>query len=114
MESDPQSVPTLIKAIDRDVAATPDTGNWVNDEVRYAGLTAAFPDAVSCDFKARELGPNGEHSLYDLRRCFDIGWECGFRGPWCLEHAHSDRTRLFKDLTLLRDRLRGWMRDGKG
>jgi hypothetical protein len=110
MESDPQSVPKLIKAIDRDVAATPDTGNWANNEVRYAGLKAAFPYAVSCDFKARTLGPNGEHALYDLKRCFEAGWECGFRGPWCLEHAHSDRSQLFKDLTFLRDQLRDWMR----
>ncbi len=110
MESDPQSVPKLVKAIDRDVAATPDTGNWENDDVRYAGLKAAFPHAVSCDFKARTLGPNGEHALYDLKRCFEAGWECGFRGPWCLEHAHSDRTQLFKDLIVLRDQLRGWMK----
>ncbi|MBI1311943.1 TIM barrel protein [bacterium] len=53
MESDPQSVPKLIAAIDRDVSATPDTGNWASDEVRFAGLKAAFPYAVSCDFKAR-------------------------------------------------------------
>ena len=110
MESDPQSVPKLIKAIDRDVAATPDTGNWENDDVRYAGLKAAFPHAVSCDFKARTLGPNGEHALYDLKRCFEAGWKCGFRGPWCLEHAHSDRTQLFRDLILLRNQLRAWMK----
>lgn len=110
MESDPQSVPKLIKAIERDIAATPDTGNWENDDVRYAGLKAAFPHAVSCDFKARTLGPNGEHALYDLKRCFEVGWECGFRGPWCLEHAHSDRTQLFKDLIVLRDQLCGWMK----
>jgi len=110
MESNPQSVPKLIKAIDRDVAATPDTGNWVDNEVRYAGLKAAFPYAVSCDFKARTLGPNGEHDLYDLQRCFEVGWECGFRGPWCLEHAHRDRSQLFKELALLRDRLRDWMK----
>jgi hypothetical protein len=110
MESDPQSVPKLIKAIDRDIAATPDTGNWKDNDVRYAGLKAAFPHAISCDFKARTLGSNGEHALYDLKRCFQVGWECGFRGPWCLEHAHSDRTQLFKDLSLLRDQLRGWMK----
>lgn len=114
MESDPQSVPKLIRAIDRDIAATPDTGNWENNEIRYAGLKAAFPHAISCDFKARTLGPDGQHTLYDLKRCFEVGWECGFRGPWCLEHAHRDRTQLFKDLVLLRDRLRQWMKDAGG
>lgn len=109
MQSDPASVPTLIKALARDVVATPDTGNWTSDEVRYAGLAATFPLAYSCDFKARELGPNGEHTLYDLRRCFQIGWDLGFRGPWCFEHAHADRAQLWRELGLLRDMLRGWM-----
>lgn len=109
MESDPQSVVKLIKAIDRDVAASPDTGNWKNDSIRFPGLAATFPHAVTCDFKARQLGPNGEHPLYDLKRCFQTGWDTGFRGPWCLEHAHADRKQLFRDLTKLRDMLRGWM-----
>ena len=108
MESDTQSVPKLIKAIDRGVVSTPDTGNWANNDLRYDGLKAAFASAVSCDFKARQLGPNGEHALYDLKRCFDVGWDTGFRGPWCLEHAHPDRAKLFAELTLLRDMLRRW------
>lgn len=109
MDDDPQSVPRLIEAIDRDVAASPDTGNWASDKVRYAGLAEAFPLAVTCDFKARQLGPEGEHSAYDLRRCFDVGWKAGFRGPWCLEHANADRAALFRELALLRDMLRRWM-----
>ena len=108
MESDPQSVPKLIAAIDREVVSTPDTGNWATNAVRYDGLKAAFPSAVSCDFKARTLDPQGGHALYNLERCFEVGWESGFRGPWCLEHAHSDRTKLFAELTLLRDMLRRW------
>jgi hypothetical protein len=109
MSSDPASVPRLIEAIDRDVAASPDTGNWTSDEVRYAGLAKAFPLAVTCDFKARELGPEGQHAKYDLKRCFEVGWSAGFRGPWCLEHANRDRETLFRELALLRDMLRGWM-----
>lgn len=109
MESDPQSVVKLIKAIDSDVAASPDTGNWKDDSVRFPGLAATFPYAVTCDFKARQLGTNGEHPLYDLKRCFQTGWDAGFRGPWCLEHAHADRKQLFRDLSLLRDMLRMWM-----
>jgi hypothetical protein len=112
MSSDPQSVPRLIEAIDRDVAASPDTGNWTSDEVRYAGLAQAFPLAVTCDFKARELGAKGEHAKYDLKRCFEVGWSAGFRGPWCLEHANRDREALFRELALLRDMLRGWMAQG--
>jgi hypothetical protein len=111
MESDPESVPKLVKAIDRNVAVSPDTGNWKDNSVRYEGLAAAFPLAVSCDFKARKLGPNGEHELYDLKRCFEVGWKTGFRGPWCLEHANSNRDDLFRELALLRDMLRGWMKE---
>ena len=113
MESDPHSVPNLIEAIARDVVSTPDTGNWASDEIRYAGLKAAFASAVSCDFKARTLGPNGEHSQYDLERCFDVGWQSGFHGPWCLEHADADRTKLFTELALLRDMLKPWMAERK-
>ena len=110
MQGDPESVPKLLKAIDRNVAACPDTGNWSSNEVRYAGLAKVFPLAVTCDYKARQLGPQGEHALYDLKRCFEIGWSAGFRGPWCLEHANRDRSALFRELALLRDMLRKWMK----
>jgi hypothetical protein len=113
MESDPETVPRLIKEVDRNLAACPDTGNWSSDEVRLAGLARMFPLAVSCDFKARELGPAGEHTAYDLHRCFEIGWKAGFRGPWCLEHAHPDRQQLFRELVLLRDSLGKWMASSK-
>lgn len=111
METDPQSVVKLIKAIDRDVAACPDTGNWANNGTRYAGLAASFPLAVTCDFKARTLSETGEHPLYDLKRCFTIGNAAGFRGPWCLEHANPDRDALFRELTMLRDMLHRWMKN---
>jgi hypothetical protein len=111
MESDPQSVVKLIKAIDRDVAACPDTGNWANNETRYAGLAASFPLAGTCDFKARTLSKTGEHKLYDLKRCFSIGHAAGFRGPWCLEHANPDRDVLFRELTMLRGMLHRWTKE---
>jgi hypothetical protein len=113
MQTEADSVAALIRAIDRDVAASPDIGNWIDNPVRYAGLEKTFPLAVTCDFKARELGPGGEHPLYDLRRCFEIGWKAGFRGPWCLEHAHADRKTLVRELCLLRDMLRGWMKEAR-
>jgi hypothetical protein len=111
MEADPRSVVRLVEAVGRNVAACPDTGNWASNAVRYEGLKLTFPKAATCDFKARQLGPDGSHDAYDLRRCFTIGWEAGFRGPWCLEHANPDRTVLFRELALLRDLLRQWMRD---
>ncbi len=111
MQSDPESVVRLVKAIGHDVVACPDTGNWDSNEIRYAGLAKTFPLAVTCDFKARQLGANGEHALYDLKRCFEIGWKAGFRGPWCLEHANQDRKTLFRELAMLRDVLRGWMKE---
>lgn len=110
MQSEPEAAAQLMDAIGEGVAASPDTGNWVNDEVRYAGLARMFPRAVTCDFKARELGPNGEHKAYDLQRCFQAGWEAGFRGPWCLEHAQEDWATLKRNLAFLRDSLRAWMK----
>jgi len=111
MQADPKSVVKLINAIGKNVSACPDTGNWDSKELRYAGLAETFPIATTCDFKARTLGPNGEHALYDLKRCFEIGWKAGFYGPWCLEHANSDRKTLFQELGLLRDMLRRWMKE---
>ncbi|GAB4139205.1 MAG: hypothetical protein Tsb009_07970 [Planctomycetaceae bacterium] len=113
MEDDPHSVVKLIKAVGHNVAASPDTGNWKNNAIRYAGLAKTFPHAVTCDFKARQLGPKGEHKLYDLKRCFEIGWQAGFRGPWCLEHANRNRKTLFRELAMLRDMIRGWMKTKK-
>jgi hypothetical protein len=107
--SDAEAIPEVIRAVGEGVAAQPDTGNWINNDVRYAGLAKAFPLAASCDFKARALGAGGEHPEYDLKRCFDIGWDAGFRGPWCFEHSHSDLTTLYRELALLRDLLRGWI-----
>jgi hypothetical protein len=111
MEDDPDSVAKLIKAVGKDIAVSPDTGNWKDNTLRYTALAKTFPLAVTCDFKARQLGPKGEHKLYDLKRCFEIGWKVGFHGPWCLEHANRDRKTLFRELALLRDMLRGWMKD---
>ena len=111
MQSDPESVVKLVKAIGHQVAACPDTGNWDSDELRYAGLAKTFPIAVTCDFKARAIGPRGEHPLYDLKRCFEIGWQAGFRGPWCFEHANKDQGQLLKELGMLRDMLQTWMKE---
>ena len=108
MQDDPDAIPQVIQAVGVGLHAQPDTGNWT-DRSRYDGLTNAFPLAVSCDFKARELGPNGEHAAYDLHRCFTIAWQSGFRGPWCFEHAHDELSGLCRDLILMRDMLRKWM-----
>lgn len=108
MQADANSVVDLVKAIGHNVAAGVDTGNWDSNELRYEGLKKSFPLAATCDFKARKLGPNGEHPLYDLRKCFDIAWASGFRGPWCLEHANPDTKTLFHELELLRSMLRKW------
>lgn len=108
MQPDADSVATLVKAIGSNVAAGVDTGNWDGNEVRYPGLEKSFPLAVTCDFKARRFGPNGEHKEYDLRRCFDIAWANGFRGPWALEHANPDTKALLAGFAKLRDMLRQW------
>ena len=108
MQSDSSSVASLVRSIGHNVAAGVDTGNWDNNELRYDGLEKTFPLAATCDFKARAMGPSGEHPLYDLRRCFDIAWASGFRGPWCLEHANVNTAGLLREFCLLRDMLRQW------
>lgn len=110
MDSEAGSIPEVVKAVGRNIAASPDTGNWSDNAVRYAGLAAAFPLAVTCDFKAMKIAPNGEHPAYDLKRCFQTGWSAGFRGPWCLEILEKDRALLFRNLALVRDWLRSWMK----
>jgi hypothetical protein len=109
METDPDSIVSLIKAVDRNLAASPDTANWNTNEIRYQGLERSFPSAVTCDFKPKRLGPDGEHTAYDLKRCFTIGWDAGFRGPWCLEHTNRDAEQLFRELRRLRDQLPQWI-----
>lgn len=112
MSRDADSLPRVIAAVGEGVAAQPDTGNWAAD-VRYAGLEKAFPLAVTCDFKAFQLGVAGEHADYDLRRCFDIAWRAGFRGPWCFEHFNEDLTAMWHDLRLLRDLIRRWTKESE-
>jgi len=111
MQNDPNSVVNLIRDVDRDLPASPDTGNWSNNEVRYPGLTKTFPLAATCDFKAKTLGPNGEHTAYDLEKCFRIGWEAGFRGPWCIEHGNRDLKKLYLELCQVKAMLARWMRE---
>jgi sugar phosphate isomerase/epimerase len=111
MKDDPDAIPAIVAAVGRGLRAQPDTGNWT-DAARSDGLARAFPHAASCDFKFLTLTPDGDHAHYDLRRCFQIGWDAGFRGPWCFEHFHSDLNALFRDLAFMRDRLREWARSG--
>jgi hypothetical protein len=110
MKDDPEAIPAILKAVGPGLAAQPDTGNWT-DEARYRGLELAFPHAVSCDFKFFALGPDGSHAAYDLKRCFDIGWTAGFRGPWCFEHSHQELPELLRGMKRLRDLLRDWMKN---
>ncbi len=110
MQSDAEAIPRIIHAVGPELKAQPDTGNWT-DAARYDGLAKAFPFAASCDFKARELAADGTHQAYDLKRCFDLGWQAGFRGPWCFEHFHDDLAQLFREMGQLRDMLRRWMKN---
>lgn len=95
------------------IALGPDTGNWISNEVRYRGLELTFPRAVTCDFKAKVLGSQGEHEAYDLRRCFEIGWEAGFRGPWCFEYGHAEFEKAKAGIALLRNSLREWIKEAQ-
>jgi hypothetical protein len=110
ISSDPDVLPKFIKAVGEGIAASPDTGNWT-DKVRYEGLAKAFPLAVTCDFKAFMLGPGGAHPKYDLKKCFEVGWKAGFRGPWCLEHFNETLPGLLAGMKTLRGMLKQWMRE---
>ncbi len=112
MQGDPDAIPNVIQAVGGELKSQPDTGNWT-DAARYDGLTKAFPFAVSCDFKARDFAADGTHEAYDLKRCFDIGWAAGFRGPWYFEHFHNDLPQLFREMGVLRDMLRRWIQHSK-
>ncbi len=110
MKSKPDAIPGLIQAVGAGLAASPDIGNWT-DEARYEGLAKSFPLAVTCDFKAFAFDAEGKHPAYDLKRCFQIGWEAGFRGPWCFEHFHASLSELFKEMIKLREMVEEWTKE---
>ena len=105
MREQPSAIASIVKTIGQNVAACPDTGNW-DDDVRDLGLQKSFPCAASCDFKVWELGANHVHARYDLKKCFDIGWKAGFRGPWVIELMQDD-ANFAKNARYVRDLLSG-------
>ncbi len=117
MESDPDAVVNLLESINQDLPAIRyalagvDTGNWSSNEVRYPALEKTFPCAVTCDFKVKALGPDGEHPAYDLKQCFDIARASGFRGPWAIEHGNKDRKQAFAEISRIAAWLREWSKD---
>lgn len=113
IEPDPHVIPRLIEALDLRIAASTDLANW-DPAVRYEGLARSFPYAVTCDFKTRGLTAAWEHPAYDLRRCFEIGWEAGFRGPWCIEHLNPDSSVILEQLRWLKDQLDSWIQEAHG
>lgn len=110
IKNDAEALPRIVHAVGAGVAVQPDTGNW-NPAVRDDGLAMAFPLSVTCDFKAMQLGPNHEHKEYDLRKCFDIAWAAGFRGPWCFEHFNTSLPGLLKGFVWLREQLQAWTKE---
>lgn len=108
ISGDPNAIPKVIKRVGSpNLTASPDTGNW-QDPVRFEGLRNAFPHASTCDFKAYQIEDDGTHPRYDLKRCFDIGWEAGFRGPWCIEHFNESLEGLLAGFKTLGDQLKKW------
>lgn len=110
ISNDADAIPNVVRAVGRGLDVSPDTGNW-GDTTRYKGLAKAFPLAVTCDYKAYMFGPNGEHPRYDLKRCFQIGWDAGFRGPWCFEHFNETLAGQLKGFVRLREMLQRWMKE---
>ena len=108
MKTRVDGIPRCIAALDSKVAASPDTGNFA-DFVRYEALRKAYPHAATSDFKFFKLSPDGRHPAYDLKKCFDVGWDAGFRGPWCLEHNTRNLKQLLNELRMVREMLLGWI-----
>ena len=113
IRSDAQAIPRLVDALNGRIAAAPDTGSW-DPPIRWEALAAAFPLAVTCDFKVGALSPGFEYPAYDLRRCFETGWKAGFRGPWCIEHGNGNTARLFTELRWIKGQLETWMKESRG
>jgi len=42
MESDPEAIPRVVAAVGRNIAASPDTGNWTDNTVRYLAWQRLF------------------------------------------------------------------------
>jgi len=108
MRTDPNAIPSIIAAVGRGVAAQPDIGGWT-DETRDEGIRRSFPLAVTCDFKVFPFEPKGEHKPHDLKRCFDLSWDAGFRGPWCIEHFNDSLEGLWRGFARIAETLRKWM-----
>ncbi len=108
LAKDPNSITSVVKAIGDNIAPCPDTGNW-DDDVRDQGLRNSFPGAASCDFKVFEMTADHQHPKYGLKRCFDIGWQAGFRGPWVIENMHDDSKTFASDTVYIRDLLKKWI-----
>ncbi len=110
MMDDSDSVVDLVNRIGPDrVGVGIDTGNWSDNQVRFRALEKTFPLAVTCDFKAKKMTESGGHPDYDLKRCFEIGWDAGFRGPWCFEHGGQEFIVRVRNIIRLRDSLERWM-----
>jgi hypothetical protein len=107
IRSDSQAIPNLVRTLMGKIAAAPDTGSW-DPSIRFDALAAAFPHAVTCDFKVADLTPDFEHRAYDLRRCFATGWKAGFRGPWCIEHGNQNTGRLFREWRWIKAQIENW------
>ncbi|MFV1996132.1 MAG: hypothetical protein ACC661_11910, partial [Verrucomicrobiales bacterium] len=114
VSNDADAMPEMVAMVGAGLAASPDTGNWPNEELRAKGLARAYPVAATSDFKAFQLEPDGSHPRYDLERAFQIGWEAGYRGPWCIEHFHETLAGQLEGFATVRDRLRGWIAERGG
>ena len=110
---DPNVIPDIIKRVGPGLLASPDTGNWPDDETRFEGLAKAYPLAATSDFKVFAYEPDGSHPRYDVKKCFQSGWEAGFRGPWCIEHFHADLAGLIEGFGKIRAQLLGWIAAAK-
>ncbi len=63
------------------------------------------------DFKVFDLDEQRRHAKYDIRRCFDIGWDAGFRGPWAIEHWNEATKAFVREIVYLSETLKQWMAD---
>jgi Xylose isomerase-like TIM barrel len=107
VSANPEAMVQIIKAVKENIATGPDTQNF-DEPVRFAGLRQIFPYAATCDVKALDIGPQGEHPDYDLKRAVQIGVEAGYQGPWMIEFVGRTQDP-FEGISRSRELLLKWL-----
>lgn len=107
----PEAMLEIVRGVKDNIATGPDTHNF-NEQALFEGLRKVFPYAVTCDVKAMDIGPDGEHREYDLGKAVNVGLEAGYTGPWMIEYV-GRTVDPFEGVERSRDLLAKWLAGAK-